>query len=100
MHGQADDQAEIIRLGLNEVRANLWIRDAIPDARHIEREAFVEVNRQRADRVVGGVACFTTGVLTAILRAPFDAAGNIASMIWTREWLPTASSLVVPNTGE
>ena len=44
MHAQADDEAKIIRLGLNEVIANLWIRDAIPDARNIEREPFIEVN--------------------------------------------------------
>ena len=45
MHSQADDQAIIIRLGFNEVRAHLGIRDAIPDARNIEREAFVEIAR-------------------------------------------------------
>ena len=44
MHSQTDDQTEIVRLGLNKVLANLWIRDAVPDARNIEREAFVEVN--------------------------------------------------------
>jgi hypothetical protein len=44
MHSQTDDQAEIIRLGFNAVRANLGIGDAIPDSRNIEREAFVEVN--------------------------------------------------------
>ena len=53
MHSQPDDRAKIVRLGLNAIRANLWIRDAIPDARNIEREAFVEVDRQRADPMVG-----------------------------------------------
>ena len=56
MHSQPDDQAKIIRLGLNAVRANLGIGDAIPNARNIEREAFVEVNRQGADAMMGGFA--------------------------------------------
>lgn len=73
MDSQSDDEAKIIRLGLNAVRTDLGVRDAIPDARNIEREAFVEVERQRAFGMVSGLADLTASVLAAVLQEPLDA---------------------------
>ena len=77
IHAQADDEAEVIRFGLDEIRTHLGSGDAIPDERNVQVKAFGQFKGQGADAVVGGFADLTARVLAAVLQYPFDTVGDV-----------------------
>ena len=77
IHPQPDDQAEIVRLGPNAIRANFRVGDAIPDEGHIQVEPLGQSERKRADAVMSGLADGLAGVLSAVFENQFQALGDV-----------------------
>jgi len=77
IHAQPNDEAEVVRLGLNVVQARPRIGNAIPDKGDIQIETLGQFKRQGADAVVRGFADFAAGVLAAIFQGQLGAMGNV-----------------------